>query len=120
MLFGQIELLLTTSLHSLRDRDDDVRSAAAATLAPITDALVNRLPVELEAVVGILWNCLGDLKDDLSSSIGGVMDLLGVLFLFLFLLGFFADSLGTFSPCLQPTCSPSPPFSSSSSPLVSG
>jgi hypothetical protein len=28
-------------------------------------------------VVGVLWDCLGDLKDDLSSSIGGVMDLLG-------------------------------------------
>lgn len=61
----------------LRDRDDDVRSAAAATLSPITEAFVNRLPAELELIVGVLWECLGDLKDDLSSSIGGVMNLLG-------------------------------------------
>lgn len=68
----------STMVRSLRDRDDDVRSAAAATLTPITDALVSLLPVELCAVVSILWDCLGDLKDDLSSSIGGVMDLLGL------------------------------------------
>lgn len=61
----------------LRDRDDDVRSAAAATLSPIVDPLVHHLPKELELVVSVLWDCLGDLKDDLSSSIGGVMDLLG-------------------------------------------
>lgn len=61
----------------LRDRDDDVRSAAAATLSPIADALVSSLPAELQQVVDVLWECLGDLKDDLSSSVGGVMDLLG-------------------------------------------
>ncbi|KAK4703463.1 TATA-binding protein-associated factor, partial [Phenoliferia sp. Uapishka_3] len=74
--------VVDAALLGLRDRDDDVRSAAAATLSPITTALVNRLPTELEAVVGVLWNCLGDLKDDLSSSIGGVMDLLANLLAF--------------------------------------
>lgn len=70
--------LLTTWLaYRLRDRDDDVRSAAAATLSPIADALVSSLPAELQQVVDVLWECLGDLKDDLSSSVGGVMDLLG-------------------------------------------
>ncbi|KAL8276295.1 hypothetical protein RQP46_011323 [Phenoliferia psychrophenolica] len=68
--------VVDAALLGLRDRDDDVRSAAAATLSPITAALVSRLPKELESVVSVLWNCLGDLKDDLSSSIGGVMDLL--------------------------------------------
>lgn len=62
---------------SLRDQDDDVRSAAAATLTPIADSLVDRLPAELNTLVTVLWECLADLKDDLSSSIGGVMDLLG-------------------------------------------
>ena len=89
---------------SLRDRDDDVRSAAAATLSPITDALVERLPVELQLVVGVLWDCLGDLKDDLSSSIGGGMDLLGAVFrLRLAALADLANSL-------QPSYSPSPLF----------
>jgi TATA-binding protein-associated factor len=30
-------------------------------------------------VLGVLWTCLGDMKDDLSSSVGVVMDLLGKL-----------------------------------------
>lgn len=72
-------LTLISNLPRLRDRDDDVRSAAAATLSPIADALVSSLPVELQQVVDVLWECLGDLKDDLSSSVGGVMDLLGAL-----------------------------------------
>lgn len=72
-------LTLIFNLPRLRDRDDDVRSAAAATLSPIADALVSSLPVELQQVVDVLWECLGDLKDDLSSSVGGVMDLLGAL-----------------------------------------
>ena len=61
----------------LRDKDDDVRSAAAATLAPIADLIVGNLPVELQEIVTVIWDCLGDLKDDLSSSVGAVMDLLG-------------------------------------------
>jgi TATA-binding protein-associated factor len=28
-------------------------------------------------VLLVLWNCLRDMKDDLSSSVGAVMDLLG-------------------------------------------
>lgn len=63
----------------MKDRDDDVRSAAASTLTPIADTLVEKLPHELQLVVEVLWECLADLQDDLSSSIGGVMDLLGKL-----------------------------------------
>lgn len=69
--------VVDAALLGLRDRDDDVRSAAAATLTPIADALVEQLPKELVALIDVLWECLADLKDDLSSSIGGVMDLLG-------------------------------------------
>lgn len=63
----------------LRDQDDDVRSAAAATLAPVIDTIVDQLPEELVRLIDVLWECLGDSKDDLSSSVGGVMDLLGTL-----------------------------------------
>jgi len=31
----------------------------------------------LDRVLVVLWNCLSDMKDDLSSSVGAVMDLLG-------------------------------------------
>jgi TATA-binding protein-associated factor len=60
----------------LRDRDDDVRASAAGALTPVADVIVERLPTELQEIVIVLWECLGDLKDDLSSSVGSVLDLL--------------------------------------------
>lgn len=61
----------------LGDQDDDVRSVAAACLTPIAQQIVERLPEELSAVMAVLWSCLADMKDDLGSSVGAVMDLLG-------------------------------------------
>lgn len=63
-------------LDSLMDRDDDVRASAASALTPVADVIVDRLPVEMQEIVTVLWECLGDLKDDLSSSVGSVLDLL--------------------------------------------
>jgi hypothetical protein len=40
---------------------------------------VNQLPDELSRVLAVLWNCLSNMKDDLSSSVGAVMELLGKL-----------------------------------------
>jgi len=65
--------------HSLCDHDDDVRSVAATCLTPITSQLVERMPEEVERVLGVLWDCLSEMKDDLSSSVGFVMELLGML-----------------------------------------
>ena len=65
---------------SLGDSDDDVRSVAASCLLPITCRFVEQLPEDLPRVLAILWMCLGDMKDDLSSSVGAVMDLLGVYY----------------------------------------
>ena len=65
----------------LGDRDDDVRSVAASCLIPVATHLVRQLPTCLSLVLTVLWACLGDMKDDLSSSVGAVMDLLGVYFL---------------------------------------
>lgn len=56
-----------------------MRSVAASCLLPITAQFVNLLPEELPRVLAVLWACLGDMKDDLSSSVGAVMDLLGQL-----------------------------------------
>jgi TATA-binding protein-associated factor len=61
----------------LGDRDDDVRSVAASCLIPVATHLVRQLPTCLSLVLSVLWACLGDMKDDLSSSVGAVMDLLG-------------------------------------------
>lgn len=63
--------------HSLGDRDDDVRSVAATCLLPVAQHLVEHLPGSLERILVVLWHCLSDMKDDLSSSVGAVMDLLG-------------------------------------------
>lgn len=65
----------------LGDRDDDVRSVAASCLIPVATHLVRQLPTCLSLVLSVLWACLGDMKDDLGSSVGAVMDLLGSHFL---------------------------------------
>lgn len=39
--------------------------------------LVDHLPEEIGRALGILWDCLSEMKDNLSSSIGFVMELLG-------------------------------------------
>jgi TATA-binding protein-associated factor len=62
---------------SLSDRDDDVRAVAASCLLPIAAYLVKQIPESLDRVLVVLWNCLSDMKDDLNSSVGAVMDLLG-------------------------------------------
>ena len=63
---------------SLGDRDDDVRSVAASCLLPVAGLIVEQLPECLEQILIVLWHCLCDMKDDLSSSVGIVMDLLGI------------------------------------------
>ncbi|KAI8999034.1 SNF2 chromatin remodeling protein [Trametes punicea] len=71
--------VVDAAVLGLGDRDDDVRSVAASCLLPVAAYLVQRLPEELPRVLAVLWSCLSDMKDDLSSSVGAVMDLLGQL-----------------------------------------
>ncbi|KAI0747594.1 SNF2 chromatin remodeling protein [Daedaleopsis nitida] len=71
--------VVDAAVLGLGDRDDDVRSVAASCLLPVAAYLVERLPEELSRVLAVLWSCLSDMKDDLSSSVGAVMDLLGQL-----------------------------------------
>jgi TATA-binding protein-associated factor len=70
-------LWITECCFRLGDRDDDVRAVAATCLLPVASHLVERLPESLDRVLAVLWGCLRDMKDDLSSSVGAVMDLLG-------------------------------------------
>ncbi|KAN0061939.1 TATA-binding protein-associated factor mot1 [Thecaphora frezii] len=71
--------VLEVAILGLKDEDDDVRAVAAATLLPIVDIVVVQSPSHITRLLDQVWDCLGDLKDDLSSSIGGVMDLLAKL-----------------------------------------
>ncbi|SPO38981.1 related to MOT1 - transcriptional accessory protein [Pseudozyma flocculosa] len=71
--------VLDVAILGLKDEDDDVRAVAAATLLPIVDVVVSQSPGHVIRLLDQVWDCLGDLKDDLSSSIGGVMDLLAKL-----------------------------------------
>lgn len=68
---------IVNPLRRLGDRDDDVRSVAASCLLPVAGHLVTQLPEELSRVLAVLWSCLRDMRDDLSSSVGAVMELLG-------------------------------------------
>ncbi|KAI8080523.1 hypothetical protein BDF21DRAFT_444546 [Thamnidium elegans] len=65
----------------LRDHDDDVRAVSAATLLPITAEFVRMSTTDrIRDVITTLWDCLVDLKDDLTASTGAVMDLIAKMF----------------------------------------
>lgn len=66
--------------HRLGDADDDVRTVAASALIPIAETLASQLPTEeLARLLQSLWDCLAEGGDELGSSTGAVMDLLGAL-----------------------------------------
>ncbi|KAG6911440.1 hypothetical protein DXG01_014514 [Tephrocybe rancida] len=71
--------VVDAAVLGLGDPDDDVRSVAASCLLPVAGHLVEQLPESLGQVLLVLWRCLRNMKDDLSSSVGAVMDLLGKL-----------------------------------------
>ncbi|KAG6898919.1 hypothetical protein C0993_002768 [Termitomyces sp. T159_Od127] len=71
--------VVDVAVLGLGDPDDDVRSVAASCLLPVAGHLVEQLPESLGQVLLVLWRCLRNMKDDLSSSVGAVMDLLGKL-----------------------------------------
>ncbi|MCJ1313225.1 TATA-binding protein-associated factor mot1 [Agyrium rufum] len=63
----------------LTDADDDVRAVSAATMIPLAEDFVASQPDQVQGFMTILWECLSDLRDDLSASTGHVMDLLARL-----------------------------------------
>ena len=75
LLDGVVDAVMTGLAHG----DDDVRAVSAATLTPIAKDFVSIRPASLGDIMGIVWNCLADLSDDLSASTGNVMDLLAKL-----------------------------------------
>lgn len=71
--------LVSCVIHGLKEIDDDVQAMSAATLVPIAKEFVTLRSKMIPELLDVLWNCLADLKDDLSASIGNVMDLLAKL-----------------------------------------
>lgn len=62
----------------MKDSDDDVRTVAAAALVPITGLLSSTLSRKaLTKLFLALWDCLKEGGDELGSSIGALLDLLG-------------------------------------------
>ncbi|KAJ7684613.1 SNF2 superfamily chromatin remodeling protein [Mycena polygramma] len=99
--------VVEAAILGLGDRDDDVRSVAASCLLPVAEHLVEQLPEALDRVLIVLWRCLSDMKDDLSSSVGAVMDLLGKLVSYDKVIALLADDtvalpLTTLAPTLFP------------------
>ncbi|TFK42701.1 SNF2 superfamily chromatin remodeling protein [Crucibulum laeve] len=76
---GVLSGVVDAAILGLGDKDDDVRSVAASCLLPVAGHIVEQLPEVLDRVLVVLWHCLCGMKDDLSSSVGAVMDLLGKL-----------------------------------------
>ena len=75
LMDGVIEAVM----KGLADFDDDVRAVSAATLTPIAQEFVTHRPAALDDLIKIVWDCLSDIRDDLSASTGFVMDLLAKL-----------------------------------------
>ena len=78
-LLTHLDGIVEVAIKGLTDIDDDVRAVSAATLIPIAEDLVRLRPNLLEMLMRIVWDCLSDLRDDLSASTGQVMDLLAKL-----------------------------------------
>jgi TATA-binding protein-associated factor len=72
-------MMILTDINSLRDVDDDVRTVAASALLPISTQLAATLSrKELSELMDTLWGCLAEGGDELGSSTGAVMDLIGL------------------------------------------
>ncbi|KAH0584000.1 hypothetical protein H2248_009577 [Termitomyces sp. 'cryptogamus'] len=99
--------VVDVAILGLGDPDDDVRSVAASCLLPVAGHLVDQLPESLGQVLLVLWRCLRNMKDDLSSSVGAVMDLLGKLVSYEQVINILANDavslpLATLAPTLFP------------------
>ncbi|KAL2426147.1 TATA-binding protein-associated factor mot1 [Exophiala dermatitidis] len=74
-----IDGVVSAVIRGLAHPDDDVKSVSAATLVPIAGELTTIRPQSLGQLIGVVWDCLLDMQDDLSASTGAVMDLLATL-----------------------------------------
>ena len=73
--------LLKVAREGLADSDDDIRAVAAATLVPLADEFdhIWSGQHDIHDILTSIWDCLADIRDDLSASTGNIMDLLARL-----------------------------------------
>ncbi|PRT56812.1 TATA-binding protein-associated factor MOT1 [Wickerhamiella sorbophila] len=71
--------LVECVFHGLASADDDVQGISAATLTPIAGEFVSQRPQDISRFLDVIWDSLALLKDELSTAIGHVMDLLAKL-----------------------------------------
>lgn len=74
-----LDLVVSMVLHCFKESEDDVQSVAALTLAPIAAEFVKQGTDVIKSLLDVVWDCLSNFEDDLSASIGSVMDLLSKL-----------------------------------------
>lgn len=79
MSYNLLSNVVKIVLYGLDQSDDDVQSVAAAILSPITTDFVKLDSHTIDHVLTTIWLSLTHLDDDLSSSVGSVMDLLANL-----------------------------------------
>ncbi|KDN53370.1 hypothetical protein K437DRAFT_253065 [Tilletiaria anomala UBC 951] len=76
---GTLREIVNMATLALRDEDDDIRGVAASMLIPAANEIVTHLHDMLPRVIHQLWECLEHARDDLSSSLSSIMDLLSTL-----------------------------------------
>lgn len=74
-----LDKVIDMVLFGLKESDDDVQAVAALTLTPIASEFVETKSALVHTLLSVIWDCLTNLRDDLSASIGAVMDLLARL-----------------------------------------
>lgn len=74
-----LDNVVSMVLHCLKESEDDVQSVAALTLAPIAGEFVKTRTEVIASLLEVVWDCLSSFEDDLSASIGSVMELLSRL-----------------------------------------
>lgn len=74
-----LDSVVSMVLHCLKESEDDVQSVAALTLAPIASEFIKSGTATVKALLLVVWDCLSNFEDDLSASVGSVMDLLSKL-----------------------------------------
>ncbi|XBW36484.1 hypothetical protein QEN19_002061 [Hanseniaspora menglaensis] len=75
-----LDRIIDVVKYGLTSFDDDVQAVAAGILIPLTDLFLELDESTISSVLDILWNCVVDRDDDLSTSISSIMDLLSNLF----------------------------------------